>query len=123
MERILIIDDDEPFRRMLREALELVGYEVVEAQDGLDGMKRFKKAAVSLVITDILMPEKEGLETILDLRKEAPEVKIIAVSGGPAKYEYFDVLGLAKNVGATRTFKKPFPLHDFLEVVHQLLRG
>ncbi len=48
MERILIIDDDEPFRRMLREALELVGYEVVEAQDGLDGMKRFKKAAISL---------------------------------------------------------------------------
>src|SRR5919108_2919694 len=80
--RILIIDDDDQIRRMLCQALEQAGYEAVEARDGQEGLEHYRAAPTDLIITDILMPGKEGLETIMELRREVPGVKIIAISGG-----------------------------------------
>jgi CheY-like chemotaxis protein len=96
MSRILLIDDDDQFRGMLRQALRPEGYEVVEARDGKEGLIRFRTAAIDLVITDILMPEQEGLQTIRELRAEFPAIKIIAISGDGAQ----GTLNFSQNRGA-----------------------
>ena len=82
MARILIIDDDVQILSMLRQTLEREGYEVVEASDGEQGEKLFREKPTDLIITDLIMPEKEGVETIKEIRSEFPETKIIAMSGG-----------------------------------------
>ena len=82
MARILIIEDDENIREMFSELLARAGYEVVPMANGKDAAKRRAEVAAELVITDILMPERDGLEAIGELRRSAPDVKIIAISGG-----------------------------------------
>ncbi|HEY7490086.1 MAG TPA: response regulator [Candidatus Tectomicrobia bacterium] len=121
MARILVIDDEDQSRQMLQQALERAGYEVTTARDGSEGLRRFREAPTDLVITDILMPEKEGLETIMDLRREFPAVKIIAVSGG-GRTGSLNFLDIAKRLGARRTLQKPFGLREMLAVVHELLQ-
>jgi DNA-binding response OmpR family regulator len=121
MTRILIIDDEVQIREMLREAFKDGGYEVMEAQDGAEGMKKVQEAPMALVVMDILMPEREGLETIRALRLEYPDVKIVAISGGLARLPELDVLFLASKAGAHRTFQKPFHLHELLEASRLLL--
>lgn len=121
MARILIIDDEDQPRRMLLQALRRAGYEVTEARHGSEGLQRFREAPADLVITDILMPEKEGLETIMDLRREFPAVKIIAVSGG-GRTGNLNFLDIARRLGAQRTLQKPFGLRHMLATVHELLQ-
>lgn len=116
MARILIIDDDDPTRLVLRAILEQADHEVLEASDGLEGVQRFREEAPDLVITDILMPEKEGLETIQELRRDFPEIKIIAISGSGANY-----LSWAEEFGALRTFFKPFDRKKILAAVQELV--
>lgn len=120
MSRILVIEDDTKIRKMLRKMLERAGYEVNEASDGLEGLKLYREEPADLVITDIIMPRKEGLETIMDLRREFPEVKIIAISGGgrlsPQPY-----LEVAEGFGAMRVFSKPFDLEDLQRAISELL--
>jgi CheY-like chemotaxis protein len=82
MVRILIIDDNDPFRYLLRLTLEQAGYEVVDACNGREGLSRYRAAPTDVVIIDLFMPTQEGLETIQALRRERPTVKIIAISGG-----------------------------------------
>jgi DNA-binding response OmpR family regulator len=116
MERILIIDDDVQILKMLRKMLEHEGYEVVDATDGNKGIRIYREDHTDLVITDIIMPEKEGIETIVDLRREFPEVKIIAMSGGGhGKAESY--LHMAKVLGAMRTLSKPFGKEELLEAI------
>lgn len=122
MTKILIIDDDPQVRGMLREAFKEANYEVVEAQDGAEGLKKIKETPVALVVTDILMPQQEGLETIRALRLECPDVKIVAISGGLTSFREIDVLHLARKTGAHRTFQKPFHLHELLEAIRLLLK-
>jgi DNA-binding response OmpR family regulator len=121
MARILIIDDDDQLREMLRKMLERAGYEVLAASDGKVGIEIFNQNAVDLVITDIVMPEKEGIETILELRGHAAKVKIIAMSGGgrigPGEY-----LKLAKRVGADQVFNKPIRREELLTAIETLLK-
>lgn len=99
---IIIIDDDDQIREMLMEMLVREGYEVLPASNGKEGIRLYRERQTDLIITDIVMPEKDGLETIMELRKDFPEVKVIAMSGGgrngPESY-----LQVAKRLGAVRT--------------------
>jgi CheY-like chemotaxis protein len=119
--RILIIDDEDQPRRMLQQVLIRVGYDVVEARDGNEGLQLFRTSPTDLIITDILMPEKEGLETIIDLRREFPAVKIIAISGG-GRTGNLNFLEVAKRLGAQRTLQKPFELQEMIAAVRELLQ-
>jgi CheY-like chemotaxis protein len=105
---------------LLREILEHAGYEVEEASNGEEGIRRYREKQADLIITDIIMPKKEGIETITDLRVEFPDVKVIAISGGgrlgPEPY-----LELAKGFGANRIIMKPFTTTEILEAVQELL--
>jgi DNA-binding response OmpR family regulator len=120
--RILIIDDEDQARRMLHQVLERAGYEVVEACNGSEGLRCFRAHPTDLIITDILMPEKEGLETIMDLRREFPQAKIIAMSGG-GRTGNLSFLEVARRLGAQRTLQKPFELQEMLAAVRELLQN
>jgi DNA-binding NtrC family response regulator len=117
---ILVIDDDAQIRLLLRRILEKEGHQVYEAADGTSGMSQLKRIDMDLVITDIIMPEKEGLETILDIRHEFPDMKIIAISGG-GKIGLPDFLPAAKKFGAHHTLPKPFGTNELMEAVNNLL--
>jgi DNA-binding NtrC family response regulator len=120
MHSILVIDDDEQFRVMLRQVLGREGYEVVEARNGREGMALYRAEPTDLVISDILMPEQEGLETIRELRREFPAVKIIVISGGgPGGTMNF--LKAATLLGAQRTLWKPFDLDELRQAVREVL--
>ena len=119
--RILVIDDDEDFRSMLRTALEQDGYVVEEARNGREGLQRYVIAPADVVITDLLMPEREGLETIRALRQMNPQVKIIAISGG-GRSGRLNFLPLASMFGALRTLQKPFPLQQLHDVVREVVQ-
>jgi CheY-like chemotaxis protein len=121
MKRILVIDDDDPLRQLIRQILERSNYEVVDAPNGKVGVDMYRRSPVDLVITDIFMPEKEGLETIRELCREYPDIKIIAISGGSPKTEGFSSLQFAKGFGALRTLDKPFFREDLLQMVRELL--
>ncbi|MBU1341492.1 MAG: response regulator [Proteobacteria bacterium] len=120
MDKILIIDDEAPIRKMLKILFEKNGYDVMEARDGVQAVKVFKELGADLIITDLIMPEKEGLETIKEIRKLNPDAKIIAISGGglvnPEMY-----LGLAKKLGAHCSFSKPLDNKALLLTVKNLL--
>ena len=120
MDRILVIDDDDQVRSMLTEALGREGYKVTDAPDGNEGMKLFREQGADLIITDLIMPDKEGLVTIMELHRDFPDVKIIAISGGgrmaPGEY-----LGIAEKFGAHRILAKPFEREELLAAVSDLL--
>lgn len=120
MALILVIDDEEGMRALLRNFLEREGHKVLEAPDGMAGIRLYQENRPDLVITDIFMPEKEGTQTILELRKNNPNVKIIAISGGELAAR-IDVLGTAKIFGALRVLAKPFRLEDMRQAVKELL--
>ena len=119
--RILLIDDDAPFRATLHQFLESEGYEVSDASDGHQGIQRYKDTPTDVVITDLLMPEKEGLETIQELRRDFPGVKIIAISGG-AKAGTMDFLPVAQQLGAQRVLPKPFEPDALLGAIQEVLQ-
>jgi CheY-like chemotaxis protein len=121
MTRILLIDDDAPARDMLRQMLERAGYDVVEASNGREGLQRYQATAIDLIITDILMPEQDGLETIQELRRLTPEAKIIAISGG-GQTGLLDLLPVAEKLGAQRILRKPLRRQEILDAVRQLLQ-
>jgi len=121
MPNILIIDDDNQFRTMLRKMVERNGYEVIEASDGKEGIKLYRKNPTDLIITDLIMPEKDGIETIQELRKDFTDVKIIAISGG-GRLGPHDYLHLAKMLGAQRTLTKPIELDELLKAIEELLK-
>ena len=120
MKRILVVDDQETIRRPLAQILQMAGYEVQTAAEGCEALRLYKQLPFDLVITDLVMPEKEGLETIMELRQLKPSLKIIAISGG-GKLEPGDYLPMAKRFGAAKTLAKPFSTDDILEAVASLL--
>ena len=121
MARILIIDDESQIRSMLRLMLERVGYEIAEAPDGIEGIRQYRENPADLIITDLIMPNKDGIGMIIDLKKEFPKVKIIAMSGGgvnrPEGY-----LDGAKKLGAARTLTKPIDRDEMLKAVRETLQ-
>jgi DNA-binding NtrC family response regulator len=122
MARILIVDDEELIRNLLRQMLEREGYEVVEAGNGKIALQVFRQQPADLIITDIIMPEKEGLETITEFRKTYPNVKIIGISGG-GRIDSKDYLFIAQRLGANRTLAKPFEWSDMLTAIKDLLNS
>lgn len=121
MERILIIDDEPQIRSMLTLMLEREGYEVVEAPDGADGIKIYRQNPADLIITDLIMPNKDGIGMIIDLKKEFPDVKIIAMSGGGLNKPDGYLKG-AKKLGAACTLTKPIDREEMLEAVREILK-
>jgi DNA-binding NtrC family response regulator len=120
MARILVIDDDEQIRDLLLLTLERAGHEVVAAANGEEGTRLYRSQKQDLVITDILMPEKEGIMTIFELRHDFPDVKIIAISGGGQFGPSSHYLEMAKHIGALLTIAKPFDSKELLEAVNKL---
>jgi CheY-like chemotaxis protein len=120
MATILVIDDDQEVREFLVTVLQRAGHEVTSAPNGRDGVSMFRSSPVQVVITDIIMPEKDGIETILDLRREHPDLKVIAISGGgrttPENY-----LHSARLLGADRAIRKPFKNEEILQAVDELV--
>lgn len=122
MASVLVIDDDEMVRTMLLRTLARGGYEATGARDGLEGLALFREAPCDLVITDIFMPNQEGLATIMELRRCFPAIRIVAISGGGARAS-LDVLPVAEALGACRTMRKPFTPQEVLAVVRDVLDG
>ena len=116
---ILLVDDDPDVRSVLCEILKLEGYDVVSASDGRQGLRMLQENPVSLVITDVLMPELDGLEVIRTIRKVNPMVPIIAMSGGGKRD--LDFLIEAKEFGATKVVNKPFEIDELVELVKNVL--
>lgn len=119
--RILVIDDEPTALDLLRRILEMNGYEVAVAKNGQEGVELFEQHPCDLVITDMVMPIKDGLQTILDLRMEAPELPVIAISGGGtiSKERYLAVAGYLDRV---ITIAKPFAIEQIVEAVEKLLQ-
>lgn len=118
--RILVIDDDPDMRESLAKVLEAKGHEVIVAGDGQEGMAAFRAHSPDLVITDLVMPRKEGLETIMELRRDHPNTRIIAMSGG-TRHDETVFLRAAQKLGAHRWLQKPFGLDQLLGAVNDLL--
>lgn len=123
MARILVIDDEEDIRALVQQTLESDGHEVIPAPDGAQGLALQRKNPADLVITDIFMPEREGLETIHDLKREFPTVGIIAMSGGGRSLNVRDSLStMASALGIDVFLLKPFDLTTLLDSVRLVLR-
>lgn len=119
MPRILVIDDDEQVRTLVRDALASVGYEVVLAADGREGLAHQRARPAELVITDIFMPEQDGIETVIELRRSFPQTKIIAISGG-GTLGALEYLTTAEEFGAIRSIAKPFDCEAMVALVREL---
>lgn len=122
MAKILVIDDDDSMRSVLRMGLETAGHLVLEAANGTEGVRQIEAGGVEVVVTDLLMPEMDGIEVIFNVRKKYPSLKVIAISGGgqlpPEGY-----LKIAQRGGARRILMKPFKLEELLQAVKDELKG
>jgi DNA-binding response OmpR family regulator len=125
MARILVIDDEEPIRSIITRALASQGHELVEAEDGEKGIRLFDTHTFDLVITDLIMPGKEGIETIIELRAKFPDLKILVVSGGLThggrSLDKYGPLKDAEVLGANGSISKPFEILELIKAVENLL--
>jgi CheY-like chemotaxis protein len=120
MPGVLIVEDDKELREMLKMSLKRKGFTVQEAENGKDAISHFKPLITDLVVTDLIMPEEDGIKVVIRLRELKPTIKIIAISGGgkvgPGSY-----LNLAKALGADAIYSKPFSIKDLVSKIEQLL--
>lgn len=121
MKHILVIDDDEQVRTLVGRFISGSGYSVELADNGVTGIAAMRRTPADLVITDIIMPEKEGVETIMELRRDFPQVKIIAMSGGSPQIQPDLPLRIARTLGADRILHKPFTRDVLLTMVNELI--
>jgi CheY-like chemotaxis protein len=118
MPTVLLIEDEYGLRTLLRTVLEEAGYRVQEAADGAEGLRLYGKVAVDLVITDIYMPGRDGLEVLQTLRRQNPMIKVLAITG---RTDVPDFLEVAHMLGASATLRKPFDMQVFVQTVADLL--
>jgi CheY-like chemotaxis protein len=120
MPGVLLVEDDKELREMLKMSLQRKGYTVQEAENGKEAISHFKPLITDLVVTDLIMPEEDGIKVVIRLRELKPSIKIIAISGGgkvgPGSY-----LNLAKALGADAIYSKPFSIKDLIVKIEQLL--
>ena len=119
MATILLIDDDVSVRETLKDMLESANHSVIDAESGLAGLEIFTSRSVDLVVTDIVMHQGEGLETIMAMKRIDPNVNVIAISGMPSKK---DLLRYAQESGADATLEKPVSVGDLLDAVRQFTK-
>jgi len=120
MAKILVIDDDAIVRETVAQVLEVSGHKVLSAEDGRRGVAAFHSELPDLVITDIIMPEQEGIQTITEIRRIAPGAKIIAISGG-GRIGNVDFLKMARHLGASDVIAKPFDPDELASRVDRCL--
>ena len=120
MARILVIDDDVQVRGAVRRILERAGHTVEDVGNGDAGLRAHRERPADLIITDIFMPERDGIETVRQLRRESPQVKIIVISGGD-RTQTMDLRKDAELLGAARSLRKPFELSELVQAVGELL--
>lgn len=120
MARIIVIDDQEPIRRIVRRALENEQHQVLEASDGEAGMELLQGEPVDVVITDIFMPGWDGIQTLREIRKRYPAVRVIAMSGGDST-GMLDLRKDAELLGAVKSLQKPFTAREIVELVRAVL--
>ena len=120
-QRIMVVDDDASIRRTLQILLSKAGYEVMQARDGLEAIRLWRDRGGDLVITDLHMPEKDGIETIIELLSYSPGIRIIAMSGG-GQTKRLDLLGNMALLGSVFTIEKPFTLTEMMTMVGQALK-
>ena len=120
MTTILVVDDNSEYRSMLQSILERAGYHVIVAADGDIGLRLYRENKPDLAITDLIMPNREGLGLIMSLKKEFPDVRIIAISGG-GKFDTGEFLEIAKDLGAVCALQKPFEHEVLLDTVKKCL--
>jgi len=119
-QRIMIVDDDPGIRRALHILLSRAGFTVTQARDGVEALRMWRDRGGDLVITDLHMPEKNGIEMIVELLSHTPGIRIIAMSGG-GQTKRLDLLGNATLLGAVFTIEKPFTLNEMMNMVHRAL--
>ena len=119
--RVLVIEDNEDFRRLTLRWFQSCGIDAEGAPNGARGLALQRARPADVIVTDIFMPEMEGIETIHDLRREFPGARIIAMSGRDPVMK-FDVFKVAREIGAERTFKKPFSFEELVAAVRELAR-
>ena len=122
MARIIVIDDQEPIRRIVRRALEQAGHEVLDASDGEMGLELLGRHAVDAVLSDIFMPGVDGIQTLRQIRKQFPQVKVIVMSGGDST-GLLDLRRDAELLGAVKTLPKPFTTHEIVSIVNSVLES
>ncbi len=121
MPRILLVDDNETFRASVRAILERAGYDVVEAGDGREALHKYSERPADLIITDMVMPGMNGMETMLELWRDFPRARFIAISGSAHAFNTEFNLECAREFGALQTFTKPIERGPFLEAVARAL--
>ena len=121
MAQILVIDDNDQFREMLRECLEKAGYEVLVASDGKIGVELYRDKHPDLVITDVIMPEKDGAEVIFDLQREFPGIKMIVMTGGGQDDAQTYLKSIMTFSNVKYAFEKPFAMDELLRVVKEIV--
>ena len=122
MANILLVDDEPLVVETLSNAITSKGHTVVTAANGVEGMKKFSEGKYDLVITDIIMPDKEGIELIMEMKRLAPGIKIVAISGG-GRTGNVEFLKMATKLGAIASMKKPIRLAEFYAVLSKSLDG
>jgi CheY-like chemotaxis protein len=121
MAKILVVDDDATLRALLAGTLKRAGYDVEQAADGRQAVRAYRASPADLVLTDMFMPEMDGMEAIMMLRREFPDVRIVVMSGG-AYVGTSGILEMAEQLGAARTLAKPIESEDLLRAVEAVLR-
>lgn len=122
MTRVLVIDDNDDFRKLALLWFQIHSIDAEGAPNGAKGLEMQRARPAHVIITDIFMPEKDGIETIQELRREFPGVQIIAMTGRESLTD-FDAFEVARELGAVKTFKKPFKLDDLVAAVNELTNG
>jgi CheY-like chemotaxis protein len=119
---ILLVDDDDLFRTMLAKKLAKFGYETLELRSGKDALTKYEQGHIDLLLTDLVMPEKEGLETIMELKSKYPQAVVVAMSGG-GRGSAENYLELAKALGANHVLTKPFSDEDLKKTIQEAIGG
>ena len=120
--KVLLIDDDPDLLPMMTAAFKAYGFDTVSARDGREGMKLFQTEQPDLVVTDIVMPEQEGIATIIQIKRETGPTKVIAISGG-GRSGKGDFLVWAKELGADEVLRKPFRMSELVATARRLIEG